>query len=337
MIVTLYPFFSQQDKRTGRFRLDSDSGVKLYAYMAGRLAQQHDVRFVLPAEDQCVEDMDLPFSVRALRIPYKLAASNLDRRLQWEPSWLRSLECDLILTQHEFLAYPLRCLLPDQRIVMECGIRPTTAWPQTAALFPMAWRSADLVHCNSTTLAEEVAPYAKTAVWRFGYHDKVAVARGLARDVDVLFNSRCSATGYSNHEAFLEAVAGCPWNVCVTDPTNYLNIHAPLGPEEYRSLLHRSRVVVGLTDNGYGGYAFVEAVAAGACPVALRTREYEELLTPGWPYYCTLDSVADAVTRALSLGWAGVSTKVVRRVNSNVATCSYSSAWERARKDLEAL
>src|SRR6516162_2098916 len=139
MRVTLYPFFSQQDKVSGLFRLRSDSGVRIYCHIANRLADRHDVTFVLPPEAQCVDVCPyLHRRVHTSRVPYRVVLSNLDRRLQWDPAWLRSLECDLILTQHEFLAYPLRCLLPNQRIAMECGIRPETAWPETAAMFPLA-------------------------------------------------------------------------------------------------------------------------------------------------------------------------------------------------------
>lgn len=343
MKVIFYPFFSQQDKRTGKFLLESDSGVKLYAYMAERMAADGcDVQFVFPDGRQCCGYGDeLAYRLRKAGverhvIPYRLAVDNLDRRLQWEPSWLRSLGCDLLFTQHEFLAYPLRCLLPDQRVVMECGIRPGTAWPQTAELFPMAWRSADLVHCNSAVLAKDVSSFAETVVWQFSYEDSVAVARiGGVKDVDVLFNARCSATNYSHHEEFLRAFSGSKLVVRVTDPTRYLGSESALDRGSYVDLLHRSRVVVGLTDNGYGGHAFVEAVAAGACPVALKAPEYEELLTESWPYYCDLGNIAETVRRALLGRWAAVSTKVVRRVQENVAARSYSAAWKKAKHDLE--
>jgi hypothetical protein len=326
MRVILYPFFSQQDKRQRLFRLDSDSGVRLYSYMAARLVEAgHDVAMVVPPIEQCVDALTFP--CRTIRSP-KLCIDNLDRRLQWDPTWLRSLECDLLLTQHEFLAYPFRCLHPQTKIFMECGMRPDTAWPETREMFPLAWRAADLVHCNSDDLATQMP---NSTVWRFGYDDDIAISRGLSRDIDVLFPARASATNYSNHEAFLKAFEGSPLTTKLTDPTSFLG-NAPLSRAEYLTTLHRSRVVVGLTDNGYGGYAFIEAVAAGACPVALRS--YAHLLTDAWPYFCELGGVREVTERALKLGWAGVSTKIVRRVQQNLLTYSYSSAWAKAKEDI---
>lgn len=341
MHLTYYPFFSQQDKVQGLFRLGSDSGVRLYSYMAKRsLEQGWRVSFVLPQPSQCVDSAPLPEGVEVLRVPYSLALCNLERRLQWDPAWLKRLPGDIVLTQHEFLAYPLRCLRPELTILMECGIRPETAWPQTAGLFPLAHAAADLVHCNS----RQLATMPNSTVWSFGYDDSVAVSRGLSRDVDVLFNARASSTEYSNHSAFVRAMSGTGLSVRMTDPTRYLEsvagapeawLSQPLPRGDYVDLLHRSKVVVGLVDNGYGGYAFQEAIAAGCCPVALRTPEYEDILTENWPYYCTLDTVADAAERAVRVGWRGISTKTVRRVQVNIAKSAYSAAWEAARKDIE--
>lgn len=333
MRVTMLPFFSQQDKRQNKFRLASDSGVKLYAYIAGRLAVDHDVTFVLPSPIQCIDTITLPRDVWIERLSVELPLSNLDRRLNWDATWLRTLKCDLFMTQHEFLAYPLRCLRPDMQIIMECGIKPDTAWPQTAELFPLAWRSADLVHCNSAELAAQMP---NSTVWKFGYADELASSRGTLRDIDVLFPARASSTEYSHHSAFVEAMTDSPLTVVMTDPTSFLRPHrlvspSPLSREEYEDTLHRSKVVVGLTDNGYGGYAFIEAIAAGACPVALRS--YAHLLTDSWPYFCDLHSIRSVVSKA---HWAGVSTKVVRQVQENVSAYAYSVAWQKAKEDIDA-
>ena len=336
--MTYYPFFSQQDKRSGKFLLESDSGVKLYAYMARH--SPWDVRFVLPPEEQCEGGVDVGCDV--LRSP-PLAPDNLDRRLQWDPPWLRRVaDCDLVLTQHEFLPIPLGAL-GRARVALEVGIRPTTAWPETAGLFPLAWAAADLVHCNSATLARELRGRGVAArVWEFGYDDAVAVPRHVHRDVDVLFNSRCSATGYTHHGAVLAALSSLPLRCVATDPTSYVRSrggHAcvpatPLTRDEYVDLLHRSKVVVGTADNGYGGYAFQEAVAAGCLPVALRRSEYEDLLGSGWPYLCELSELRRCIASACERMWSGVDAS---RLSARIARCSYSEAWTVARGDLEAL
>lgn len=340
MRVTLYPFFSQQNKITNKFRLDSDSGVKLYAYIAKQLvALGHEVQFVLPPCEQ--REGAVRLSCAELVSP-ALEVSNLDRRLQWDPAWLRRAgQCDLLLTQHEFLAYPLRCLYPQLRIVMECGIRPDTAWPETKDMFPLAWRAATLVHCNSQNLADAVTDGGgRAVVWSFAYDDRLAVPRHSNRDVDVLFNARCSATEYSNHSAFVSAMKGTELRVQMTDPTNYLRQRGEVlewtgdPVEHYEELLHRVKVVVGLTDNGYGGYAFREAVAAGACPVALRSPSYTELLTDEWPYLCELSTVRSTVESAVKTGWKSIGTKLVQQVSENLRKSSYSAAWRKAKEDL---
>lgn len=337
MKVLLYPFFSQQDKVARRFRLDSDSGVKLYAYMAKRMAEcGWKPTFVLPSASMCIGEDALDLrKIPRLRV-IDMAIDNLDRRLQWNPNLLRIAcsDIDLVLTQHEFLAYPLRCIMPKLKIVMECGIRPKTAWPQTEELFPLAWRAADAIHFNSRTLADEVA-HPRKFVWQFAYDDSVEFPVSI-RGIDVLFNSRCSATNYTHHREFLAAFADSKLRIYFTDPTQYLKTQKLwpselLSQGEYRKVLSKSKVVVGLTDNGYGGYAFREAIAAGCTPVALDVPEYRELLGESWPYYCTLHNVREVVERALA---NSVPLDEVQRRNSSGA---YSNAWKQARSDLECL
>ena len=329
MKVALVPFFSQQDKQHRKFRLDSDSGVRLYAHIADSMRQKlgWDAALYLPQEHQCVGEAP---NVAIRRVPYELCIDNLDRRLQWEPSFLRKLgEMDLVLTQHEFFPYPLRCLCPNLRIVVECGIRPTTAYAETAEMFKLSYEAADAVHFNSRTLADEWA-FRRRWVWRFAYEDSAAVPRGLPRDVDVLFNARASATNYSNHVAFLAAFGSSELRIAVTDPTSYLRAKTPgsvlprLPREEYVDLLHRSKVVVSLTDNGYGGYAWIEAAAAGAVPVVLNRPEYHEVLGDDWPYYCELNTVRAVTERAL---------RNIPRV-ARLPSCSYSGAWKVAKRNL---
>lgn len=341
MRVVLQPFFSQQDKQSCRFLLESDSGVKLYKYIAEQMAARgDDVTFVLPSRNQCADSLKWPDAIKLRYAPH-LEVCNLRRRVQWDTEWLERItcDCDLFLTTHEFLSIPLRVIRPKLRIVMECGIRPTTAWPETEALFPIAQRAATAVHCNSSTLASECAN-PRTFVWPFAFHEKAYSLRGGERSIDVLFNSRCSSTNYSHHKEFIEQMWSSGLRIRMTDPTNYLRStgyapgwtgNMPAGRGAYESLLAQSRIVVGLTDNGYGGYAFREAMAAGCCPVALDVPEYRELLGPDWPYYCTLDNIADVVRRALADGAPAYP------VTGLLAQSSYQEAWKRAAQDLATL
>lgn len=349
MRVVLYPFFSQQDKVAGKFRLASDSGVKLYRYMARRMQERGwDVSMVLPHPMQCVDEGFNP-GCCVLYPPYPVALSNLDRRCQWHPDWLKTIahKCDLFMTQHEFLAIPLRILEPQLRIVMECGIKPETAWPSCAGLFQLAWRAASMVHCNSEELARMVRAggAAKAVLWQFAYNEALIGDCTGTRDVDVVFPARASETEYSNHTAFMEAVAPTALNVVMTDPTSYLRRHgtsrfvtpSPLNGEEYRATLRRSKVVVSLTRNGYGGYAFREAIASGCVPVALREPEYVDLLGTEWPYYAESlqpNSIRSAVEHALACGWSTVPAATQNSIAERLKESSYGGAWQKALHDL---
>lgn len=298
---------------------------------------------LVPPPEQCADCPYLPY--RIVFPTYSLCPDNLLRRLQWNPEWLIGLDYDLVLTTHEFIAYPLRCLRPELKIVMECGIRPSTAWPETAALFPLAQAAADAVHFNSQLLADECTAARRKFVWSFGYEDRVH--KVLDRTVDVVFPARASSTGYSNHRLLVRALKGSELTVVMTDPTSYLRSNpeeAPVGwvpPQPllkaaYDDLLDSSRVVVGLTANGYGGYAFQEAVAAGCCPVALRCPEYEELLGTDWPYLCdpNPESLRVTVLSALVGGWP---RQLKEQVHTRVGRNSYSTAWNRAFQDIKGL
>jgi hypothetical protein len=200
----------------------------------------------------------------------------------------------------------------------------------------------DFVHCTSEQYVSAVGACAETVVWQFAYDD--SIRNGNAhRDIDVLFNSRTSATGYSNHELFASTLLPMGLRVAMTDPTRYYTrshlgwLHGPYSPAEYGGILQRSRVVVGLVGNGYGGHAFREAIAAGACPVALRTPAYEALLTDAWPYFCNATelSLRTAVLSALEHGWSNVPKGALDAVQANIAKCSYSAAWAQAKADIE--
>lgn len=329
-ITMLWPFCSQQDKQTGKFRLASDSCVKLFQYIADQVPNPW---WILPPFDQCC---DIPAFRGEVRCYPDVSVDNKLRRFQWDVDFIRNLPCGELFTSHDFLTIPLRHLRPDIRTYLE-GMSPTAAWPEQAHLFPVAWKCADLVYCNSRKLAE----MSGGVVWTFAYEDSVARARPVQRTIDVLFNARASSTNYSHHQDFMEAMEGSKLVVRMTNPTNYLTNHpwllGPLDRNSYLDILHMSKVVVGLIENDYGGHGFREAIAAGCCPVALDTPEYRELLTDKWPYYCNLGNIRAVVEKAVAVGWPGVSTKVVREVQVNLKACSYSHAWEQARRDKDGI
>ena len=339
MKIAFYPFFSTQDKSKGQFRLQADSGVRLYTYCADRAVEAGwDTTLILPDPPQCSDSVTCQAKIK--RIPHAVSVDNLDRRLHWNPKWLRQFEqYDVVCTQHEFLPYPLRCLNPKLKIVVECGLRPETAYQATRAMFALAYDAADAVHFNSQTLADE-SGHRRKFVWKFGYDPRIK-PEGLDRDFDVLFPGRASATNYTNHELFIEAMSNSGLRARMTDPTNYLRkqgdyyksflFPSELSRNAYLVVLQRSRVVVSLATNGYAPYAFQEAVASGCIAVCPRSKEYIEVLGEQWPYYCELtpDCIRFTVKLALQYGMPDI----VTRINES----SYSEAWNVAKHDLESL
>jgi hypothetical protein len=322
MQVTFWPFYSQQDKRTGKF-LDTCSTVKMYAYMADKMQKDgHDVKFVVPAK------LQRDWKMGVGRLLASMPPCNKTRRLHWDTGVMSMVakDCDLLITSHDFIAFPMRCLFPELTIVSEAAILPGAAWPEQDPLFTMAWKSNDMMHCNSWATGRAVRKYCPLLKkWPFSYEDSVTEQRNVVRDIDVLFNSRCSSTNYSHHR---EAMAACP-DAYFCDPTGYLG-KRPLTREQYLDVLHRSKVVLGLTVGGTASHGLWEAVAAGCCPVTLKLTEYVEVLGPLWPYYCTLDevSIRETVRRALRDAYTA---------RNEVVDRSYSAAWKQAEKDIEEL
>lgn len=322
MKVVLVPYFSQQDKRTGKLSLSTDSACKFFA----RLAEALGAVVVAPQPEQRADSFSFA-NESVLR--ERVSLSNRDRRFQTLP-FVDAIPSDAthVITTHEALAYTLKALRPGVKVAMECGFDPAVAWPETSELIRLSWRAADLVFCASEPLRGLVE--APTALWRFAYDGSVAKPRKLARDIGCLFNSRCSATGYSNHELFLSATEGM--SRAMTDPTRYLSDAEPLSQEGYEALLHRSKLVVGLMRSGHTGFSFIEAIAAGCCPVALRTPAYEALLGAAWPYLCEASELRQTLERALRLGWQGASSQLVRRLQVEVDSCSYAATISEVKR-----
>jgi hypothetical protein len=338
--VLLWPFFSQQDKRTGQFLLGSDSAVKLYNALAKEMLKVGwEPTLVVPLRTQTAKAFaQQPWEpvCPVRRLTYILEENNLHRRLQWEPTTILDLCAgqDVVVTTCDLLPIPLRLLLPNMPIVVECGFIPR----EMHELFALSWKSADLVHCVTAELADFAKMHAQTTIWPLAYDDEEAAPRNLTRDVDVLFPARCSAVDYTNYKAFIKQMECFAGSVVMTDPTSYMRSQSkhlwatpePLSRVDYTTLLHRTRVVVSLTSNGAGGMAMREAAACGALPVVLNRPEYEEVLGGKWPYYCSLHTVRTVVERALRDGWP-------TEIPAGIAACSRTAVWQKAKADLEAV
>lgn len=349
MKLCFIPFFSQQDKTTGKHLLANDSAVRMYSYMASQCAAEGwEATFAFPPYEQ--HDGQWRLDVPVLQTP-NLPVDNLDKRLHWDSQWLKyvATHFDCVVTSHETYAIPLRCYNPKLTIVTEVGFRPGTSWAQTDGLMYMAWRAATALHCSTADMQRVVRPV-PSLLWKFSY-DEREVRSCPRKTVDVIFGGRCSATGYSKHETFLAAMANTSMLAVVGDPTSYLrannalipgNVEVPITPytrEQYLDALSRSAVAVSLIDHGGVPFGFPEAIACGCTPVALKTPAYMELLTVDWPYYCvpTADSVRAAVKAALTYRTEGVKTVVQQEVKRRVAEWSYQSAWRAAKEDIRRL
>lgn len=342
MNIAFLPYYSQQDKVTGKFRINTDSPVKFYSFMARELAKLgHDVTFYVPHSNQCVDILPID-SVVGCKIHYtgkNLPLCNKTRRFHWDTAWLSSLHHDMLITSHEYIAIPLKILRPTMKVIVECGFEPESSFPGANQLFPVAWSMADLVHCSNAHLADMVenGSDGTPVVWRLGYDVEIAKPRNVSRYIDVLFSARASSTNYTNHNIFIDALRGEPYKVLMTDQTNYLRRtgecpiewlpERPLVGEAYIDMLHRSKVVVGLMENGYGGHAFREAIACGCIPVALNIPEYRELLGEDYPFLCSRAAVSirSAIEDALRFG---------TQMQSSVTKYSYQAAWPGILRDI---
>lgn len=334
MRAAMWPFYSQQDKVDGKFLTQKDSCVKYMLYCADRLRTLGwDVTFFSPYTYLCSDRAPLGVHVY-------IPVDNAERRVHWDTRDIERLQgYDLLWTTHDYLPFPARVCHPNMKIVGEAGILPATK--QEERMFELAWDACDIVGCNNAELQRFVKPHTKAAVWQFSYDDALAKPRGLVRDITVLFNSRCSATNYSHHE---DVIASCSdLGLAVLDPTNYLRSSgrtgvSPCAPDcgEYEDILHRSKIVLGTITGGGGTHSFREAIACGACPVALDEPCFRELLTEDWPYLCTIDTLRATVKDALKHGWSGT-PKLGKEVKERVAKCSYSAAWEKAYSDIRSI
>lgn len=335
--LVIWPFFSQQNKLNGFFRLDQCSGHKQNLFLMEQLSMLGwNVELVLPFEELCDQHDVTNFHgfVRRVYVPN----DNLTQRLHWNTHEVKRIlhNADVAYIKHETLPIVARCMFPNLPIATECGFPLGMAWSQTDFLIQEARLVSDLVCCNSTELARDNA---NATVWKLGF-DERRFPQGwtMVRDIDVLFPQRASVTNYSMHKEFINAMRCTNLRIAMTDVTKFLakTNEAPASwlwdvpnDKDYLSLLYRSKVVVGLVKNGYGGYAFREAVMAGCCPVMLRAKCYVDDFGEDWPYYFTGEhDMLEAITNAL---------RDPIPVVDKVKQYSYQSAWPKVLEDLNDL
>lgn len=370
--VAVYPFYGRQNKETGRFLVRSSGTSKIAGWLARQMVDDlgWKARMLLPLEELCEDE---PFysldGVDAVRV--RVPASNAEQRLHWSPrDWGELVDgCDGLLSVHETIAWPIRCLHPRLRIAQITEVPPGEAFAQMDALYPLAWRAADLNAVPSRAFADLVErettaggafawqmPTLRPRVWPLAYDERLFAAgdaehAATERDIDVLFLPRASSTNYTRHLQFVEAcrrlrARGSKLSVWFTDVTRYLRrsgeadgIGARFAPEPdsqdaYRALLRRSKVVVALRSNLYS-MPVREAIRSGAFPVLASDPGYFDLVGADWLWAVDADDpgdIADGIQRAFADGlWGSSLARAVRpAVDAAVARESFQSAWSRA-------
>jgi hypothetical protein len=345
MRLTILPFFSQQDKRTGQFLLDSCGATKQARFLLERVRSElgWSVRVGMPANANC-DPFDRNITqVCRLRIP----ESNPLQSLHWDVFQLAELfrETDIAICNHELMAIPVRALFPKMRIVQMCSVDPRgNDW----RLFEHAWSCADLVVAQgeyakkyfSSGLADEPVR-THTSVWPLAFDEArftVLDQNPLPpRDIDILFVNRCSATNYTHHEELL-ACDLRPYKMVYTDPTCYLRTRRPelayCTHKDYLRTLYSSRVAIALNDNLYGGLSIREAIRAGCVPVVLDAPCYRELVGEHWPFLVgeDLSNLESIVRDAVKYSKSEKAVKL-----PSVAHESYQAGWPKVKADLQEL
>lgn len=351
MKVFVQPFFSQQNKASGKFLLNGCLTVRISTFIASRLAESgHEVTIAFPHSELC-EDTFVHtgnYYVHQKFVPqsYGKHLSNKLQRLDFHADWwaVALNGYDLLLTCNELLPAKVRRVF-DGKIALLNNLFPMGGWEWMRPLQEESWALSDVNAFMSDFIVEQmgVAGYANTRVWPMVY-DADRIKTSEVKDVDVLFVQRCSASNYTHHEEFLEALPYLKGlNVVFADPTWYLEKQKPelnyahAFGEKYYDLLARTRVVVALmTGDVHGGTSVREAIVSGANPVFLRYPHYEDIVR-GNPFqgWTTLDpeSIAAAVHRQLLVAkcWPDDALPVRKRV----AAESYQAAWPKVLSDLE--
>lgn len=321
--LVVYPFYSQQDKLTGQFILDTCGTSKMLAWLIDRIQEElgWNCTVVLP-DSNCTPH---PFKCAVYKTAMPI--NNRHNRIHWDTVALRRLfqTADIALLNHETLATPLRALFPRLKIVQQCLVEP-----QPAELFVSAWKNADLVVVHGEFAQQYIKNMYNIPAesWLMGYDASIS-QQAILRDMDVFFATRSSVTNYTHHQEFIEATKQLhKLKIVYADPTNYLCQLLPteqyIGRYEYATALQRTKVAVFL-HSGWFSFALREAIAAGCIPVVLDHPSFDELLGEKYAYKTQLDTIAKTVFAAL---------------HSNLQLIpkeSFQDAWPKIRRDLEAL
>ncbi len=330
MKLVIYPFYSRQNKVTGQFQMDMVGEVACMQFIGERVREElgWEVEAVVPSGCRGTYS----FTSLEMYIPN----SNPSQRVHWDTATLRDVfsSADVAICHHELMAIPLRALFPKLKIVQWLATDPHDS------LFDVAWDRADLVAVQCETAAKVVQKRSQTptSVWTMGWDERRIVPVSCDRDIDVYFMQRCSSTNYTHHVEFLKTLPLlADLQVLFGDPTNYLKQLRPdlryvTDRSRYVETLCRSKVVLAMADDLYGGVAVREAIRCGCIPVCLDSLCYRELCGPYWPYCTDPTPLKIAATVRAALGASDCSIPY-----ANALKDTYQNAWLTIKKDLTSL
>ena len=325
--IGIWPFYSQQDKRTGAFQLETCGATKQMVFV-----------------EKCVRN-DLGWATRVAvprhvtsgfhrPVQVDVPSSNPVQKVHWDTQAIRAFfsGCDIALLNHETLAVPVRALFPDIAIAQMCAVDPRNG----TRLLSAAWLDADVVVAQTKTAASFMRPFCtgRVDVWPMTYEASNIRPSADRKSIDVLFVQRCSATNYTRHCEFVAQDWG-DLRVRYVDVTGYLRKQFPHTldysvPGTYYQDLSRSKVAVALNDDMFGGQAIREAIVSGCVPVVLDCPCYRELVGMSWPYAVRQDlsNLRDIVLAAVH-GECDMSVPL-----ANAREQSYHRAWPAVKETL---
>jgi len=284
MRIGFYPFYSQQDKYTGLFKQRTCGNAKQLAYIANVMRTEGHQCVAMVPQGAC----DTPLfrcETRDARLPL----ANPEQRLHWDVHMLKYMfhDCDVAVTNHEYMAIPLRALFPKLKIVQFCPVQPDSL------LFTEAHAAANLIVVR-TPYQKSALANANVAVWPMMYDEAefLGVKRGEPL-YQMCFLPRCSANNATNHTEFLAAIRDQQWRTIFTDVTGYLRMRCPelvyCNTRTYIQTLHESQLVVSLYDSWSGQMGLCEAIRAGCTPVVMRTDANVKFFGHAYPYFVDRD------------------------------------------------
>lgn len=376
--LAMLPFFSQQDKATGKFLLASCVATKHCMYLADKITKElgWGVRLIVPQFNNVQswpEGLNGLFERNFMIYQAPIPPDNFAQRLEWYPhKWHEIIgSCDILYTSHELIGWAMKGWRPDLKLVQMHYLTPGTAWPWMNPLFQLNYRAADRLVCLSETMRTNIerdlrdnskGPYPPVNTWPFSCNtERLAMGKPPERDIDLLFVLRGSSTNYSHHTEFFQALdilreRGWDKTVGFTDYTHYLQtsgyfdgtrgkievLKNPQDQNAYINFLYRSKAVIGLCDNGYGGESIREAVYCGAFPILLDCLGYQWLVGRHWPgLVMGVDplTIADMIEEVFKNElWASVELSRADYVSNRLQQESYAYVWEhKVKPDLLSL